>query len=417
MKSRHDFARPHLEAFASQLLRHTRDESINASNQVTRLPASRYQDEDYFRRERDQLFSRVPLMLAASCELTENRYRAMEVAGIPVLLLRDRSGSVRAFLNSCPHRGAIIASDEGTATRFTCPYHGWTFRQDGRMAGQPLSEVFGDAGQVGLIDFQAFESAGMIWVILNRESPVSPAAFFSGFDQLLEVFDLASWHFLNRRTLPGPNWKLCFDAHLDFYHLPVLHRQSFGPRMSPRAIYGYWGPHQRLAQPRDSKAGVRGDINLFQGDPDRPGDWPLASMMLGEWIIFPNVSINIFYRGGLGMLISQVIPGRHSDESVTVQSYYLAEPPDDSALSEAAAQHEFLARVVGNEDLPVSAGQQLAIGSGFVDEFIFGRNEGGLQAFHAWVDRVLDTDDAGLDALFQVTPGWQFAPSIADQAG
>ncbi len=408
MKSHHDFARPHLQSFASRLLQHTSEQTINASEEIVRLSADHYLSDTRFEQERQRLFMRLPLMLAASCELDTNSYKAMEVAGIPVLLLRDRQGQARAFLNSCPHRGAILSEGQGPATRFTCPYHGWTFGQDGKLAGYPLREAFGDVSDIRLTEFSTFESAGMVWVTLNPQPLVSPKAFFSGFDQLLDVFNLNDWTLLTRHELPGPNWKLCFDAHLDFYHLPVLHGRSFGPGMSPKAIYGYWGPHQRLSQPQNTKADIDDDINLFKLDPGHPDRWPLGSMMVGEWIIFPNVSINYFYRGGLGMLISQIIPGRRSDEAVTVQSYFVAGSPDESQHQAAAEQSAFLAHVVGDEDLPTSAGQQLAIQSGHFKEMILGRNEGGIQAFHGWIERVLETEDAELNELFAIEPGWRF---------
>ncbi len=406
----HAFARPYLEEFAAHLLRHTADGSINPAPSVERLSAVRYRDPAHFQAELERLFRRMPLMLIAGCELGPNQYKAMEVAGVPVLVLRGGDGAVRAYLNICPHRGAILADGQGTRTRFTCPYHGWTFLQDGQLAAYPLPSEFGEVGDARLVALPSFERAGMIWVTLSPKELVSPDALLSGLDRLLDVFDLGSWHLITRKELTGPNWKLCFDAHLDFYHLPVLHKNSFGTRTSPKAVYGYWGPHQRLVQPKDSKEGVPEAHNVFQLGLEARGQWPLEAMMLGEWILFPNVSINIFYKGGLGMLISQVLPGRQVGESVTVQSYYLREAPDDASLSQAQQQSEFLAEVVGEEDLPTSDGQQLAIASGYLDEFILGRNEGGMQAFHLWLDRIVDTDDDDLEALLSTGPGWRYTP-------
>ena len=58
-----------------------------------------------------------------------------------------------------------------------------------------------------------------------------------GYDQVLDFFGFGDWHLISQRELPGPNWKVAYDGYLDFYHLPFLHRNSFGPDMFNKAIY------------------------------------------------------------------------------------------------------------------------------------------------------------------------------------
>jgi carnitine monooxygenase subunit len=124
-------------------------------------------------------------------------------------------------------------------------------------------------------------------------------------------------------------------------------------------------------------------------------------MMLGEWIVYPNVSINSFYQGGRGVLISQIFPGASADQSVTVQTYLLEHEPDETERAAAQQLFDFLGRVVADEDLPMSFDQQRSLATGMVESVRFGRNEGGLQRFHQWTDRTLDTADADLNDLFR----------------
>ena len=124
--------------------------------------------------------------------------------------------------------------------------------------------------------------------------------------------------------------------------------------------------------------------------------------MTGEWIVFPHVSINTFYNGGRGVLISQVFPGDTVEESYTVQMYLMAEPPDEESRAAAEQLCEFLAKVVNDEDLATSIRQQRALASGLMPTVCFGRNESGGQQFHRWVEKILDTADADLDRLFEV---------------
>ena len=144
-----------------------------------------------------------------------------------------------------------------------------------------------------------------------------------------------------------------------------------------------------------------GQPNLFH-ERDLPEDqWSTEGMLLGEWIVYPNVSINGFYKGGRGVLISQILPGDTVDESITVQTYLTREVPTGTDRDEVAQLFDFLGRVVSTEDLPTSHAQQKALSTGILNSIRFGRNEGGLQQFHRWTNTLLDTPDGELDGLFR----------------
>ncbi len=401
-------ARRVLEDMAGDLLRHTAEGTFPLEADVMRRDASLYTCPERFEREKQQVFRRVPLVLGASCELPRpGDFKTMDIAGIPVIVVRGRDGQARALLNACTHRGAAVAQGCGAAARFTCPYHGWSFAQDGALLAVASAEDFGaiDKRAMGLKAFPTVERAGLIWAILDPESPHDPAALLGGIDALLEGFGLADWTFVETRALPGPNWKLAFDAHLEFYHLPVLHRDTFGGDRSNRAFYYRHGPHQRVIAPAPRPGlngapaeGAADDLYTLRRLPE--GAKPVNPLMIGEWIVFPGVSINIFHPGGMrGVFISTVLPGTNVGESVTVQTYLSETPPDAETRVKIADLCTFLAHVVGDEDLPTSAHQQKALGSGGLREVCFGRNEGGLQHFHKWIDTLVDSDDAALAHL------------------
>lgn len=394
-----------MEQIAAEVMRHGAAETCALAPTAIRRPASDYSDPVRFDNERRQLFRRVPLMLAASCEI-RNRgdFRTFDIAGVPVLLTRDANGVARALVNICTHRGAPVAEGAGHCSRFTCSYHGWTFGLDGRLAAVSSSADFGaiEKGAYALKPLPLLEKGGMIWVVPDPDSTLDIDAFLGTFGEALSGFDLTGWSLVSEKTLPGANWKLAFDAHLEFYHLPVLHRATFGPQMSPRAMYFFEGPHERLLRPvRYERTGMPEHVDLFRWQ-DRPeSDWPLETLMMGEWIVFPNVSINTFYDGGRGVLISRIYPGAKVGESVTVQSYYLAGEAGDEARQKASNRADFLERVVADEDLVNSVKQQRALDSGLLKEVTYGRNESGIPHFHDWVDRILATPDAELNALFR----------------
>jgi phenylpropionate dioxygenase-like ring-hydroxylating dioxygenase large terminal subunit len=398
-------AREKLLTVAQDILAHSRDDSIRQAPDAMRLPASHYTDPQRFASERDRVFRRLPLLLAASCELPRaGDYKAMEVAGVPMLLVRQADGRVCAFLNGCTHRGASLAAGCGNASRFVCPYHGWTFDRSGELVGIAARRDFGDVdlARLGLKPLPLLEKAGLIWVIPARRSSLQIESFLAGYDELLAGFGFERWHYLDRRVLAGANWKLAFDAHLEFYHLPVLHRSTFGPAMSNRTLYYFWGPHQRLSRPSPSASPSAPEDHDLLRMRDRPRhEWPTQALLLGEWIIFPNVSINRFYDGGQGVILSQVFPGASVGESFTIQTYLLEREPDAENREKALKLLDFLERVVRDEDLTTSVGQQRVLASGVLDEVCFGRNEAGLHHFHRWLAAVLDADDESLAALFR----------------
>ena len=122
--------------------------------------------------------------------------------------------------------------------------------------------------------------------------------------------------------------------------------------------------------------------------------------MTGEWIVFPGVSINIFHPNGhRGVFMSTVLPWASVGESVTIQTFLAETPPDEATRAEIATLCEFLGHVVGDEDLPTSAHQQKALATGILRDVQFGRNEGGLQHFHRWIDTLVQASDAELEGL------------------
>ncbi|MGE8133123.1 aromatic ring-hydroxylating oxygenase subunit alpha [Novosphingobium subterraneum] len=378
-----------LVADARRMLERLASGSITCAPKVTSRPSSIYTDADRFKREKEHLFRRVPLLLAASCELRNpGDCKVMDVVGVPLLIVRGKDGVVRTFLNACTHRGARLMRECGNAARLTCPYHAWSFRLDGSLLGIAARESFGeiDSDAARLVSFPTTERAGLVWAIIDPAAEPDFDAFLNGFDQLLAQFRFDTWHHFKSRSLPGANWKLAFDAHLEFYHLPVLHRETFGSGMSNLAEYFYHGPHQRLGLL--TKADHVLEQDDITGLADMPeSEWPLASLLFGEWIVFPNVSINCFYKGGRGVILSQVWPGQTVGESETVQIFLHENPPNEEHFADATAMSDFLGKVVGTEDLPMSREQQSVLSSGLLREVRFGRNEGGVEHFHEWVDR------------------------------
>lgn len=382
---------------AKQNIAHAEAGTIEQAPSVLKIPAENYYDPARFEQEVRQVFRRMPLVLAPTAELPKpGDYKAMESVGMPVLLTRGKDGVVRGFINSCSHRGTGVALEGcGNKSRFVCPYHGWTFDQKGALVGISSKNDFGeiDVSAYGLTELPVLERAGLIFGILDPKSELSIESFLSGYDGMLSHFGLESWHLFGKRTIKGPNWKIAYDGYLDLYHLPVLHRETFGPNMSNQAMYWSWGPHQRVVSPSRHEM-----LNNLPED-----QWPTEVLMTGVWTIFPHISIASFWGGGRSVMLSQLFPGETPDESYTTQYYLMEKVPDGEQALQAEQQFNLLEYVVEVEDYATGIRQQRALKAGGRDHVLFGRNEGGGQRFHGWVDRLLKADDQQVKAMFDGT--------------
>jgi len=393
-----------LNEMTRSLIEYGKTDTMEQTDDVVRIPASSYTDPELYEREKEKIFKRLPLMLAPSCEIPNpGDYKAMEVAGVPVLLTRQKDGEIVVFLNMCTHRGNPLAQGSGNASRFTCGYHGWTFKSDGDLIGVASANDFGviDKAAHCLKRFPSLEKAGLIWATLDPDSQLSIADYLCGYDDLLAHFGFDNWHLFDSRQIAGPNWKTAYDGYLDFYHLPVLHKDTFGADFFNRANFFAWGPHQRLASPATTAQKTGSDEMLDLTTLDEK-DWPIDALLQGVWTIFPHISIASFYGGGgRGALISQLLPGENVGDSVTTQFYVMEfEPANDEVRKGAQEQFDFLKVVVEQEDYSTGKRQHEALQSGLMKEVLFGRNEKGGQVFHQWAKRLTEATDEELIEIF-----------------
>jgi NADP-dependent 3-hydroxy acid dehydrogenase YdfG len=192
--------------------------------------------------------------------------------------------------------------------------------------------------------------------------------FLCGYGEMLEHLDLANCTFVGRQDLEGPNWKLAYDGYLDFYHLPILHKDTFGPTYNNKTINDAWGPHQRNVQPDQRYLAMA----------EQPEDeWQTIKMVTGVWTIFPHISIASFDAGGKLFMISQLFPGATPGTSITTQNFLaVGGHPDDERMVTIEKQMDFLMHVVRDEDYFTGLRIQQAVQTGAKSEFVFGRNEG-----------------------------------------
>lgn len=197
------------------------------------LPASAYTDESYLRRERKTVFQRSWLFAGFLRELFEpGTVVPVEVAGEPVIVLRDNAGELRAFHNVCSHRGSKLICErmEGRKS-IVCPYHAWVYDLRGTLfrsphfAGTDRSELPDlPREELGLKPLRI--ASWLDFVFVNFDVSAEP------FDQYLQPltarwagYDLSNLrHGASMRYDFRANWKLVVENFLESYHVPFIHR-------------------------------------------------------------------------------------------------------------------------------------------------------------------------------------------------
>ena len=105
------------------------------------IPFDWYSDPAVLRLERERIFRRTWQYAGRTDQVAEpGAFFTCDLAGVPIVVVRDEQGGLRAFLNVCRHRGSLVCEGEGTRASLQCPYHAWTYGLDGSLRAAPRSE-------------------------------------------------------------------------------------------------------------------------------------------------------------------------------------------------------------------------------------------------------------------------------------
>jgi anthranilate 1,2-dioxygenase large subunit len=224
----------------------------------SRVPYRLYHDAELYRREQERIF-RGPVwnFLGLDAEIPNpGDFRATYVGETPVIFNRDRSGTVKAFVNRCAHRGALVRREvSGNAEQHICIYHQWCYGLDGGLTAIPFRrgirgkgglDASFDMGAHGLRQLKVGNTNGMLFGTLAEDA--DPLEDYLGapiLTQLRRLFDRPVRVLgYNRQRIRG-NWKLYAENTRDNYHASLLHEflvtfgldrstQVGGVKMDPR---------------------------------------------------------------------------------------------------------------------------------------------------------------------------------------
>lgn len=375
-------------ALARRALGHLNRRSTDQADRPMEVPASLYADPTRYEDEVERIFRRSPLPLAFSVELPgPGTYRAMTVAGVPVLLVRGQDGVVRSFVNTCRHRGAQLCKQgHGAVQRLVCPYHAWQYDLEGKLRGVYGEATFGEVDRQthSLVPLPIAERSGVVWGTLTPEVGFSVEEWLGPMRAQLDLLDLGSWHIHVQREFEGPTWKTAWDGYLESYHHAVLHTSTVARyTVGNLIVHDTFGLHQRM---------VFGQRSLEELNKIPESDWEPDKHIRRIFHVFPNMAVSAML--GDKCLINQIFPGPTQTSSITRQTILLAKAPQTAEEIRAADEFaEVTISAIRDEDYPINTGVQTGLLSGRSQGVIFGRNEPALQHFHKTLARVMASTD------------------------
>jgi choline monooxygenase len=193
------------------------------------LPAAWYYLPEIYERERKNIFSKSWLYAAHAYQLEhKGDYVTLEIAGFPLLLLRDHEGVLRGFYNICRHRGAPLLGKscghvEGNA--IACRYHGWAYDLQGQFVSAPHLGKRAGCAELGLLPIALATFEAFIFVNLDMQAP----PFAQSMQGLLHdihksQYAFSDYTFHTQVVREGAfNWKTWVDGYQECYHCPTIH--------------------------------------------------------------------------------------------------------------------------------------------------------------------------------------------------
>jgi phenylpropionate dioxygenase-like ring-hydroxylating dioxygenase large terminal subunit len=199
--------------------------------QARAMPRSAYTSEEFLRAELEHVFARDWVSVGRASALKQpGDYIAFELAGQPIVALRDAGGHLRAMSNVCRHRMSTLLEGQGHARAIVCPYHGWTYNLDGSLRAAPaMSRNAGfckDDYQLPAVRCEEW----LGWIMATLNPVAAPVAEqLAEVEALIDDFDMGSYVETFRETWRwDTNWKVLAENFMESYHLPVCHAGTIG---------------------------------------------------------------------------------------------------------------------------------------------------------------------------------------------
>ena len=338
-----------------------------------------YTDPALYEREKRAIFDRFPYVAGLSRDIARpGDFINTADFGTPTIITRTKEGTIKAYVNSCRHRGAaLVYEDKGNAGGgFTCPYHGWSYNLDGKLLGITCNSTFGavDKSDHGLVEIEAEERHGLIFVASKPGVKLNLDEYLGA--ELNQ--ELPHWGFdkvESSRAAPIPldgNWKLSLEAFLESYHFDYAHRDNLAHfYFGNVADVTPMGRHLRFSVPHKT---------IMELEYEPVDQWVPENHITLAYILFPGT---ILINSPQVLEFFQIVPNGVGKSIVRHACYARMDlnVPGNREMFEMT--WESAHSIVQRQDLPYGVTTaHLGITDKAMPKFLFGQNELALQHMH-----------------------------------
>ncbi|MEU6375831.1 SRPBCC family protein [Streptomyces sp. NPDC046909] len=289
------------------------------------LRAEAYTEPKWLDADLRGIFARTWQWICHGEKLTApGSYVSASVAGMPIAVVRDRAGGLRAFYNVCKHRAHELLSGSGTTRTIVCPYHAWSYGLDGTLKAARRADAMPtfDKSEICLDQVLVEEFGGMVYV--NLDTTAAPLAEQAG-DLAADIArwapDVAELTHAKRLTYEvRSNWKNVIDNFLECYHCHIAHKEFVDlVDMDTYEVktHGIWSSHF-------AKAGTHENV-AYDVSQATVNDHAV-------WWLWPNTCL-LRYPGRGNFMVFQVIPAG-PDRTLETWDFFL----ETTELNEAETQ-------------------------------------------------------------------------------
>jgi phenylpropionate dioxygenase-like ring-hydroxylating dioxygenase large terminal subunit len=250
-----------------------------------KLDTARYTSKEFLAEELERLWMRVWQPACRVDDLPENgSWREYRVGSKSFVVVRGSDGVIRAFRNSCLHRGLLLCEGQGRSNSLRCPYHGWSWHLDGALARVQDREFFNeiDDSAYTLPEIGCGTWAGFVLINPTPEDSPSLEEYLQPLSKHLDQYELDQYvpAGINVEAPVACNWKTWQDAFVETYHLPFLHAQGllFSNELGTR--FSLLGEHSLMITPFAEASGRARGITQRQVVEAYLGQLPVTSRKL-----------------------------------------------------------------------------------------------------------------------------------------
>jgi len=303
----------------------------------------------------------------------------VDVIGEPVVVVRDKQGTLRAFSNVCRHRAGPIAQGSGCKNVFRCGYHGWTYTLDGRLIGTPDVEgvEFFDRSTMGMFPLRLETWEQLIFVNFDQNAePLS--AYLGKIPEQARGFQFEGLQSVERRDYTiDCNWKVYVDNYLEGYHIPIAHpglMREIDYAQYRTATYRYYS--QQFAPIRAMKPEDAGERFYPPGTS--------LQEALYFWI-FPNLMLNVYPDN---LSTNLIVPLSH-DKTLTIFEWFFHDAHSEK-VRERIQRAVAFSDEVQQEDIDLCRSVQRGLNSSTYDRGRYSvKRENGVHHFHMLLSEFL----------------------------